>query len=92
MVGTLVLEVFLPNSLSLKAKRSVLNRIKGRVRSRFNASVGELDHQELWQRASLGIAVVGNEYGRVHDVLDKIFRMVDSEEGINIVGHSMEIV
>ena len=92
MVGKLELEVFLPSSSSLKAKRAVLNRIKSRVRSRFNAAVAELDHQELWQRASLGVAVIGSEYGILKDTLDKIFRAVDAEADIDIVDHTIEIV
>ena len=92
MVGKLELEVFLPSSSSLKAKRAVLNRIKSRVRSRFNAAVAELDHQELWQRASLGVAVIGSEYGILKDTLDKIFRAVDAEADIDIVDHSIDIV
>ena len=92
MVGKLELEVFLPSSSSLKAKRAVLNRIKSRVRSTFNAAVAELDHQELWQRASLGVAVIGSEYGILKDTLNKIFRAVDAEADIDIVDHSIDIM
>ncbi len=44
------LEIHLPHSHSLKEKRSVLRKVVDRLRSRFNFSVSEIEHQELWQR------------------------------------------
>jgi uncharacterized protein YlxP (DUF503 family) len=61
IVGIALIELHIPGSSSLKAKRSVLNRIKERVKNRFNASVAEVDYQDLWQRAAIGVAVVGIE-------------------------------
>ena len=42
------LEIHLPHSHSLKEKRSVLRKVVDRLRSRFNFSVSEIEHQELW--------------------------------------------
>src|SRR2546425_643912 len=58
VVGTLRMELHLPASHSLKAKRSVVNHVKERLRTRFNASVAEVDNQDLWQRATLGVAKI----------------------------------
>ena len=92
MVGTLFLEIFLPTSTSLKAKRAVLNRIKGRIRRRFNASMAELDHQDLWQRSSIGFAVVGSDHGTVKDALEKIVRFVETQDSVDILKYDIEIL
>ena len=50
---------YLPMSQSLKDKRMVLRGVKNRLR-KFNVAVAEVDHQDLWQRAGLGIVTVSN--------------------------------
>ncbi|MBI3003134.1 MAG: DUF503 domain-containing protein [candidate division NC10 bacterium] len=61
IVGTAVVELQLPENGSLKGKRKVLRSIKDRIRVRFNVSIAEVDRQDAWQRATLGVAVV-SEY------------------------------
>ncbi len=46
------IELFLPQSRSLKAKRQVLKSLKDRIRNRFNVSIAEVDHQDLGQRGT----------------------------------------
>lgn len=90
-VGTLRLELHLPSSDSLKAKRSVLNHVKDRVRSRFNASIAEVDHQDLWQRATLGVAIVGGEAGVLDRVLRDILSCVESEPRLSVLDYQISI-
>ena len=58
-VGLLSIECYLPLAQSLKDKRMVVRRIKDRLQ-KFNVAVAELEHQDLWQRASLGIVAISN--------------------------------
>src|SRR5689334_17555145 len=58
-VGLLTLELYLPLSQSLKDKRMVLRRVKDRVGA-MNVSVAEVAHQDLWQRAGLGVVTVAS--------------------------------
>ncbi len=90
-VGTLRLELHIPASDSLKAKRSVVNRVKERVRSRFNASVAEVDHQELWQRAALGVAIVGGESAVLDRVLRDILACVEREDRLSVLDYQIQI-
>ena len=55
VVGLLTLEIHLPDAHSLKDKRQVVRKLKERLRARFNVAVAELDHQDLWQRATVGV-------------------------------------
>jgi uncharacterized protein YlxP (DUF503 family) len=61
------LELHLPRNRSLKEKRKELTSLKARVRQRFGAAVAETDHHELWQRATLTAALVGNEPGPLRE-------------------------
>lgn len=90
-VGTLRLELFLPASDSLKAKRSVLNHVKERVRTRFNASVAEVGGQDLWQRATLGVAIVGGEAGVLDRVLHDILAAVEREDRLSVLDYQIQI-
>jgi hypothetical protein len=59
-VGVVRVELHIPASTSLKDKRSVVRSLKDRIRERASAAVAEVDHQDLWQRAALGVAVVAS--------------------------------
>ena len=48
-------------SHSLKQKRHVVKALTAAIRQRFNVSVAEVDHQDLWQRATIAVAAVGGQ-------------------------------
>ncbi len=91
VVGVATIKVHLPGAGSLKGKRAVLNSVKGRVRSRFNASIAEVDDLDLWQRATLGVAVVSNDRGHVNSLLEKIRATVESEGRLVLIDYSIEL-
>lgn len=74
-VGVLTLEIQLPYAHSLKEKRAVVRKMKDRLRSRFNVAVAELDHQDVWQQATLGVVSVSNS----RPLLQSLFRQVLGE-------------
>lgn len=87
IVGTLLLEIQIPGADSLKSKRQILRKVIDRLRSRFNASVSEVANQERWKIATVGVAVCANSPSFVEEVLDKIFRTVDSIGELAITYH-----
>ena len=68
VVGVLTLELFFPYSRSLKDKRRILHGFKDRVR-RHNVAVAEVDFQDKWQRARLGVAAVNSQPSVVEETL-----------------------
>ncbi len=68
----MTLEVHLPYAHSLKDKRQVLRSLKDRLRSHFNVAVAEVDHQELWQRATIGVVSISNEQAHVSRLLENV--------------------
>jgi uncharacterized protein len=91
VVGTLRMELHIPASHSLKEKRSVVNHVKERLRSRFNASVAEIDHQDLWQRAALGAAVVSGEGAGLDRVLRDMLEVVEREARLQVLDYQIRI-
>jgi uncharacterized protein YlxP (DUF503 family) len=77
-VGIVRIELHVPGASSLKEKRSVVRALKERIRHRVQAAVAEVDHQDLWQRASLGVAVVSGERRQVDTLLQSVRRLVES--------------
>jgi uncharacterized protein len=77
-IGLLTLDIFLPDSHSLKEKRMVLRSLKDRLR-KFNVSISECDHQDLWQRSTLGIVSISSDHGILEKTLTAV---IDESEKI----------
>ena len=69
-VGILSVELHFPENHSLKGKRKELLPVKAQLQRRFGASVAEVDHHEVWQRARLTLACVARGYREVEELLD----------------------
>jgi uncharacterized protein len=80
-IGVLTLELRLENSHSLKDKRHVVASLKERLRHKFNVSVAEIDHQDLWQRACVSVVTVSSDH--VH--AEKVLRGAE-EEAVALLG------
>jgi len=91
VVGTLRLEIHFPAADSLKAKRSIVNHVKERVRHRFNASIAEVGHQDLWQRATLGVAVVGESAPVLDRALHEILAVIEREDRLAVLDYEIEV-
>jgi hypothetical protein len=89
-VARLTLQI--PESGSLKAKRQVLRRVTERVKARFNVAVAEVDDQDLWQKASIALAVVGNERRHVDEQMEKIIHFVEEMYVAPLISRETEIL
>ncbi|ADO73950.1 DUF503 domain-containing protein [Stigmatella aurantiaca] len=89
-VARLTLQI--PESGSLKAKRQVLRRVTDRVKARFNVAVAEVDDQDLWQKASLALAVVGNERRHVDEQMEKIIHFVEEMYVAPLISREKELL
>jgi len=88
IVGLITWELHLASCQSLKDKRSVLKSLKDRLHQRFNVSVAETAHQELWQRAELTASVVSTDRRHAENVLREADRLVAGADGARIVDTS----
>ena len=76
-IGILSLDIHIPEAQSLKEKRTVIRGLKDRLRNKFNVSIAELDSQDKWQRATLDIAMIGNDRRYLNRCLDNIVSFVE---------------
>ena len=92
-VGVSEIELRLPENMSLKGKRQVLKSITTRVRNKFNVSIAEVDDQDLWQLAALGICCVSNNKRYTNEVLSKVVDfIVSSRFEVELVDYNIEII
>ena len=84
-VLALEVEALLPQARSLKDKRQVLRSVLDTARSRFAVAAAELDHQDKWQRTTLGFATVSGSASHATDVIDEVERLVWSQSGLEVV-------
>ena len=89
-IGVLTLELRLENSHSLKEKRHVVASLKDRLRHKFNVSVAEIDHQDLWQRATLAVVTVSSDHGHAEKVLRGVEEETAGQVGPALVSATVE--
>jgi len=92
-VGTCRVRLRFPENLSLKGKRQILKSITTRLRSKFNVSVAEVDDNELWQVATLGISCVSNNKRYTNEVLSKAANfLVNGRFDVEMLDYEIEIL
>ena len=87
-----IVSLYISDSRSLKGKRQVLNSLKERIRSRFNVSVAEVESQDLWQRADLGMAVVSTAVQHCDEVMAKIVNFIEGDYRVQILDYQTEML
>ncbi len=92
VVGVCTLELYLPGVDSLKGKRQILLSLKERIQGKFNVSVAEVDGQDLWQRAVLGVACVANEQQHTNRILDSVLNLVRANRSVELLRQHMEFL
>jgi uncharacterized protein YlxP (DUF503 family) len=78
-VGIARLELLIPENGSLKEKRMVVRSVAQRVRNRFNVAVAEVDTQDVWEVATLGIVCVSDDPRHSNEMLSKVLAFIESE-------------
>jgi hypothetical protein len=75
-VSVCQIKLRLPENHSLKGKRQVIKSIIARLQNKFNVSVAEVDNQNLWQLATLGVACVSNHRRHADETLANVVKFV----------------
>ncbi|MBI3311919.1 MAG: DUF503 domain-containing protein [Candidatus Omnitrophica bacterium] len=92
VVGVLRVELHLPMAMSLKDKRSVVKSLKDQLRGRFNIAVAEIDANEKWQRASLGVAAVGDDRGYIDGCLREVAEWISASRAVELIRVEHELL
>ncbi len=91
LIGTMKIELFFPETFSLKEKRFILKSIKTKIQNRFNVSIAEVDFHDKWQHSCLGIVCVSNDRRFLDSTLSKVMNSISREGRVEIMDHVTEI-
>lgn len=81
--AALRVELRIPDAHSLKEKRASLKPAIAELRKRFGVSIAEVDHQDLWQRATLGVAIVAPQAGQLQRLVHSLEKHLEKLDGID---------
>jgi uncharacterized protein YlxP (DUF503 family) len=85
------LDLRIPASGSLKSKRHVVKGLTGGLRAKFNVAVAEVEHQELWQRAALGVSCISESAFHAEKMLREVERFVSRDDRVEILRTEIDV-
>jgi len=91
-VGILTITLTIPEANSLKDKRQVVKSLVDTLRQRFNVSAAEVDSQDTWRRAVIGISCVSGRRSVANAVLDKVMDHVRSNPRVEVIESNLEFI
>lgn len=92
VVGILKITLIIPGNSSLKGKRKVIKSLLDKLRSKFNLAAAEVEHNDLWQKAGLGLTLVGNDRRFINSSMDKVLDFIYRTSEAEIVDSDSEII
>jgi uncharacterized protein YlxP (DUF503 family) len=92
VIGLLTLELHFPGARSLKDKRQALRSLETKIRNRFNVSVAEVAHQDLWQRAQLAVVSVNTDHGHLEATLQSVAGEAGTARDILLIDSQTEFL
>lgn len=92
VIGVCKIVLALDDVFSLKEKRHIVKSMVERLRSRFNASVSEVDMQDIWKNAVIGISCVSNDSAVADSIMAGMINFVENDGRAILVDYSTEII
>ena len=93
-IGIARFDLHLPGSGSLKGKRHILRPVVDRVRNNLNLSIAEVEYQDLWQRAALGVTCVSSSVDQCRKLLADAEKVINRAalEGAEVIDRTHHVV
>ena len=92
VVGVCYLDLVLPQGSSLKGKRQIIKSLLARVKDKYNVSISEVGAHDLWQRAHVGICLVGTDKRFINSSLDKVVDYIEGLGLLEVISVKMEFL
>ena len=93
IIGACTVELHLPGNGSLKGKRSILKPLLNRLRREFNLATAEVAHNDAWQSAEIALVTVANDPRRVHALLERTVRWIETHHPeVQVVDWEIEVL
>ena len=92
IIGLLTLDLHFPGARSLKDKRQALRSLETKIRNRFNVSIAEVEHQDLWQRARVAVVTVNTDHAHLDSTLSSVTSEAENAREIQVLDAHTEIL
>jgi uncharacterized protein len=90
IIAAAMITLVIPENASLKGKRRVVKSLIERVRHKFEAAVAEVGDNDLWQKARIGVALVGNDSQLLETRLQQIMKFIENQYLAEIIDSQVE--
>ena len=91
-IGVCTLEFHLPDCRNLKDKRRFLNSLRSRISNKFNVAISEIEHHDLWQRATVGVVSVGVDRQPLDKMFQKVLREAERQTAAELISVHVEFL
>ncbi len=91
LVAVCQIELYLPESGSLKEKRFIVQSLKTKIRQKFNVSVAEVDGHDKWQKAIIGLSMVANERKILDQIFSRVLQLIERDGRSMILDHHFDV-
>lgn len=92
VIGVALMTYRIHDCNSLKGKRKIVKSIISRIRNTYNASVAEVGSNDIYQKAEIGVSLVGNDRRVINSTLDKIIDFAEDLELAEMMDSEIEII
>jgi len=91
IIAAAMITLVIPGNDSLKGKRRVVKSLIERVRHKFEAAAAEVGDNDLWQKAKIGVALVGNDSQLLEARLQQIMKFIENQYLAEIIDSQVEL-
>ena len=91
IIAATQITLMIPENDSLKGKRRVVKSLVEKVRHKFGAAVAEVGDNDLWQKARIGVALVGNDAQLLNSRLQQIMQFIENQHLAEIIDSQVEL-
>ena len=91
-VGICLINIHIPESRSMKAKRSVIKSLKEKIKNQFPVSIAEISNNDLWQRADLAAAQINSSSVVISRTFEKLIEFIESNHAVSLIDYKIEML
>lgn len=92
IVAACEINLMIYESHSLKDKRQIIKSIIGRLQSRFNVSIAEVDYNDNWKFTKIGVACVSNDSNHANEIIQSVIKFIDGDSRVEIIDYNIGLM
>ncbi|HHU63138.1 MAG TPA: DUF503 domain-containing protein [Clostridiales bacterium] len=92
IIGSCFIELYINGAASLKDKRKILKSIIDKIHNTYNVSIAEIDYNDMWHKAKLGVACVSNQTRQIHSILNNVINFIERDGRVEIIHYGTNLV